>query len=295
MKTKNIVNLLVICIAILSLIAASYGLFSTGGVGEHSFKSINGANVTIYGSGLYKNDSISTASQGRAQDAVTMFLGIPLLLISLRISNKGLLKGKLLLTGTLGYFLYTYISYTFLSMYNSFFLIYVILMSMSFFAFTIMMLSFDMNNFSSMFSEKLPVKLVGGFLIFIAVVIGLMWLKIIASPLLSGTAPQQLEHYTTLTIQALDLGFVVPCSILGGVLIIKRRPLGYLLSSVLIIKCITMLTALTAMVIGQILAGVYVSTAVMIIFPLFNIIVCYPLYAILKSIRETNKKNISIS
>jgi hypothetical protein len=61
----------------------------------------------------------------------------PEVIISLIVANKNSLKGRLLLTGTLGYFLYTYTSYSFLSMYNSFFLIYVSIMSLSFFAFII--------------------------------------------------------------------------------------------------------------------------------------------------------------
>jgi hypothetical protein len=182
------------------------------------------------------------------------------------------LKGRLLLTGTLGYFLYTYVSYSFLAMYNPLFLIYVILMSASFFAFALVMMSFDLEDLISYFNPKLPVKFVGGFLIFIAVTIGLMWLGRIVPPLINGTAPLRLEHYTTLVIQALDLGFVVPAAILSGVLLIRKKTFGYLLASVIIIKGITLLTAITAMAIGMVCAGVKVSFVEMMLFPLFNLV-----------------------
>jgi len=286
MNKKKTINILVTCIVFLSIIASSLGLFSNQGSGKYEFKALHGNTVTIYGKGLYQNDSVAMAAQGRSQDAVTLFIGIPLLLISLYLLNKKSLKGKLLLTGTLGYFLYTYTSYAFLSMFNPLFLVYVILMSMNFFAFTIMLLSFDMKNLSSSFDEKLPVKLIGGFLFSIAAAIGLMWLKIIVSPILAGIVPEQLEHYTTMPIQALDLGFIVPASVLAGLLILKRKPLGYLLSSVLIIKGITLLTAITAMIIGQAAAGIKVDLATMIIFPVFDLAACYPLYIILKSVKE---------
>lgn len=294
MKRGKIINLLVICIVILSLFASVYGIFSKGGPGKHEFKAINGEVVTIYGEGLYKNDSVSMASQGIAQDIVTLLMGIPLLLTSLFISNKGLIKGKLLLTGTLGYFLYTYTSYSFLSMYNSMFLIYAILISTSFFAFILMMMSFDMKSLSSHFDSKLPVKAIGGFILFLSIAVALMWLKRILPSIFGDGIPVGIEHYTTLPIQALDLGFVLPTAVLSAILLMKRRPFGYLLSSVLLIKFITMLTAITAMIISQAMLGVEMSIIEIIIFPVLNILIIYPLYIILKNIKEIDLNRSSI-
>jgi hypothetical protein len=270
----------------LSLAASAYGIFSSQGPGEHQYKSLNGQTVSIYGQGLYKNDSVSMAAQAKGQDIVTMIVGIPLLIVSLYLSRKGLLKGRLLLTGTLGYFLYTYISYSFLSMYNSLFLIDVILMSASFYAFTLSMMSFDIQNLSSHFNENLPVKFIGGFLIFTATAIGMMWLGIIIPPLTNGTLPSSLEHYTTLVIQAMDLGFVVPTAIISGILLIKRKAFGYLLASVVIIKASTMLTAISVMIIEQAYAGVQMGLVALVMFPVFNLLTIYCLVLILRNIKE---------
>lgn len=286
MKYRKTITILVICITIFSLFASTYGIFSTGGNGRYTITSFYGNTVSIYGKGLYRNDSVSVASQGIAQDIVTVILGIPLLLVSLYFSRKGLLKGRLLLSGTLAYFLYTYTSYSFLWMYNSLFLIYVILMSTSFFAFLLTMMSFNIEKLPLYFNEKLPVKFLGGFFIFIGISIGLLWFGRIVPPLLAHSVPPSLEHYTTLPIQALDLGFIVPIAIISGVLIIKRRPFGYLLSAVITIKGITMLTSITAMIIGQILVGVKVNFAEIIIFPIFNLIIIYCMFLIMKNIKE---------
>ena len=286
MRFKKTVSLLVLCIIVLSLAASVYGVFSNQGPGQYEFKSLHGQAVKIYGKGLYRYDSVSTAVQAIAQDKVTLFLGIPLLTVSLFLSRKGLLKGRLLLAGTLGYFLYTYASYSFLSMYNPLFLIYVMLLSVSFFAFTLTMMSFDMEKLGLCFNRKLPVKFLGGFLLFVATAIAAMWLGRIVPPLMNGTVPAELEHYTTLVIQALDLGFVVPVAILSGALVIRRNAFGYLLASVVMVKGITMLTAITAMIIGMATAGVKVGYAEMILFPLFNIVAIYCTVLIMKGIRE---------
>jgi len=39
--------------------------------------------------------------------------------------------------------------------------------------------------------------------------VGAMWLGRIMPPLFSGTTPESVEHYTTLIIQATDLGIVI--------------------------------------------------------------------------------------
>lgn len=226
------------------------------------------------------------AAQAIPQDIVTIILGIPLLLIALFFSRKGLIKGRLLLTGTLAYFLYTYTSYAFLCMYNQFFIIYVMLMSASLFAFVLSMLSFDIEKLKSNFSEKFPVKFVGGFVLFCVTFIGLMWLKLILTPLLNGSVPTVLEHYTTLVIQVMDLGFIVPSGIIAGILLIKKRPFGYLLASVITIKAITMLSAMTAMIIRQIIAGANVDIVMSIVIPIFNLTAIFSFYIIMKNVKE---------
>lgn len=286
MRFKKTISFLVICIIVLSLFASLIGIFSKGSIEKYEFESIYGKTVKLNAKGIYKYDSVSVAAQGKAQDIVTVLLGIPLLLYSLYLSRKGLIKGKLLLTGTLGYFLYTYVSYVFLWMYNPLFLVYVILMSASFFSFTLTMMSFDFKNLDIYFSEKLPVKFIGGFQIVFSIVIAMLWLGRIIPPLIDGNAPPGLEHYTTLVIQGIDLGFLVPTAFLSGVLILNRKPFGYLLSSVIIMKGVTMAAAITAMIIAMVYAGVQTSIAEIAIFPLINLVIVYCLVLILKNVNE---------
>lgn len=286
---KRWINILVICIAILSIIASIAGLLINGGTGQYEFKSINGEIVNIYGKGLYMNDSISMVAQGKASDFITLILGIPLLSISLYFTNKESLRGKLMLTGTLGYFLYTYTSYTFLWMYNPFFIVYVALMSLSLYALIICFMSFDIETMPAKFSKKLPVKFLGGYQIFIGIVIGMLWLGKILPPIFGGATVVGLEHYTTLVIQGLDLGIVVPTSIISGILLIKRKPFGYLLSSVVIIKSFTMLTCISAMIINQALKGVSMNIVEVSIFPMFNILAIICLFLLMKNTNKSPK------
>ncbi|MCL2114908.1 MAG: hypothetical protein FWH29_01635 [Methanobrevibacter sp.] len=289
MKIKTINTLLVVLIIILSFIVAGYGFFSNENIGEfETFQAINGETVTLYGKGLYYKDSIAMASQARAQDFVTLVFGIPLLIFSLILANKSSIRGKLLLTGTIGYFLYTYVSYSFLTMYNQFFLIYVLLMSLSFFAFLINITSNELKELKNHFNQKFPRKYVGIFNIIIGIGICLLWLGVILPSI--EKAPAVLEHYTTLVIQALDLGFIVPAAILSGMLLIKNKSLGYLFAPVIIIKGVTLILAIVMMLIFMAFSGVNISIVETIIFPLFAIILMTNLYLIIKNLNEDKEK-----
>ena len=283
MNTKVLNGILVGFIVVLALIVSSFGFFSNKSIYEgKTFQALNGEIVNLNGKGLYYNDSVSMAAQARAQDIVTLVIGIPFLIFSFILANRKSIKGKLLLTGIIGYFLYTYASYSFLAMYNKFFLIYVTLMSVSFFAFVLNITSGELKGLKSHFNKKLPRKFNGIFDIFMGVCICLLWLGMIVPTI--GKAPSFIEHYTTLPIQAMDLGFIVPTAILSGILLIKNKSLGYLLTSVIVIKGVTLLLAVVMMVIFQIKSGVDVSIFVMIMFPSFLIILVINLFLLLRNL-----------
>ncbi|WP_058303029.1 hypothetical protein [Gorillibacterium timonense] len=291
MKDRISITAVVLAIAVLSLLAAGIGIGSTGGPGRHEVTTIRGESVLLYGRGIYANDSVAAASQAIAQDWVTLLLGIPLLIVSLVLTRKGQLRARLLLAGTLAYFLYTYMSYSFLCTYNALFLVYVGLMSVSFFAFMLVMLSFDMKILAKVFRDDLPVKTIGISIIVFASAIGLMWLGRLVPPLVKGDAPAGLEHYTTYIIQAMDLGFIIPVSILSAILLMQKKPLGLLLASVMCMKGVTMLTALSAMILFQWMADVPMTAAELVVFPAANVLVMVGVVVFLKRIREPEWKS----
>ena len=79
-------------------------------------------------------------------------------------------------------------------------------------------------------------------------VLALMWLKMIIDSLLTGTAPVAIETYTTLVIQAMDIGIVFPATLIAGVLVLKGKEWGYALVSILIVKATLLGTAILSMI-----------------------------------------------
>ncbi len=285
MKIKGTITILVFLIVVLSMAATIAGIFSSEGPGPYEYETIRGETVMIYGKGIYQHMSLEVAPQGIAQDLVTLFIAVPILLLALYFSRKGSLRSRILLAGTLGYFLVTYLLYMLMVMYNSFFLIYVILTSISFFALAATLFSFDLKRLHSYFNMSRAVKGVAGFLISTSTIMGLLWLGVVAPPLLNGSIPLQVEHYTTLVVQAVDLALLLPIAFVAGVLLLKDRPLGYLLVSVYMHFLALLMTALSAKIIGMSILGTEVGPAIIVI-PIINLIAIFCVIIIWKNINE---------
>lgn len=285
MKHRKSISMLVLCIAVLALVATTCGIFSNQGPGGYEFTSIQGQVIKIYGRGIYGNNSVSAALQAIPQDIVTLILGIPLLICSFSFARKGSFKGRILLAGTLGYFLITYSMYTFIAMYNRLFLVYVVLMSASFFAFTLTLMSFDIDNIDLYFKIKLPVKFVGGYLIFSTIMVGYLWLSRVLPSLFNGSIPIEVEHGTTLPVQAFDLALFLPAIFLSGLLLIKRKSFGYLLAPIATITNVIIMAALLSKGISMALAGIPGTMPMIVMMSLFDLLAIISSISIFKNVK----------
>jgi hypothetical protein len=253
---------------------------------------MRGEEVVLFGQGLYRYESIGAAAQVQAADAVTLALAVPLLLVSLWLALRGSLRGQLLLAGTLGYFLYTYMSMAFLAAYNSLFLVYVALFALSLYAFVLTMLSFNLAELPNRFSSKLPRRAIAGLLFGAGAFLLIAWLGRIIPPLLQGVDPV-LENATTLVIQAMDLGLIVPLAFLAGILLLRRSAWGYLLASVAVMKFLTMGAAVSAMGIYMLLSGVEVSVVELGVFPTITVVNAILAILLLKDVQKAPQSGLN--
>lgn len=272
MKNENVITIIVILIALISAIAAGSGIFSDFGTGEFEYKSIRGKTIEIYGTGIYQHMSSDVAIQGIAQDYITLFIAIPLLVISLIGYRKKSIQAHFLLAGSLGYFLITYLFYTTMGMYNIMFLSYVSLLGLSFFGVFLTLKQLSNLNSIEIFSLKTPNKFVGWFLIINSLSIAFLWLSIIIPPLTDGTIyPPELNHYTTLIVQGLDLGLLLPICFVVGFLLIRKKSNGYIYATIYVVFLSILMTALTAKIIAMAVNNINVIPVIIII-PSINII-----------------------
>lgn len=284
MKQNNSLQWLIASIFVLVLTATLAGLWPAEGT-PYPLTSFRGEVVTINARGLYYWDTVSSAAQMQANDLVTLVLGLPLLAISFWLARRGSLRGRLLLAGTLGFILYTYITMCFGAHFNPLFLLYVALFSLSLFAFVLVMISFDIPALPAHFSDRLPRRAIAGLLFFAAGFLALAWLGRVAAALAPGAIPA-LDNTTSMFIQVMDLGIVVPVCVLSAILLLRRRPWGYLLASVGLLKFVTLGIAVSLMGLNMARVGVPISAVELGIFVGMALINLIMVVFLLRNVKE---------
>ena len=240
MKRQPALNWLVPLIVILALFAAGIGLFYPNEGSPFTFTAVRGETVQIWGQGWYRYDTPIGALGFKAGDLITLFLAIPALIVSFVLYRQGSVRGGLLLTGALAYFLYIYMSLGFGSTYNNLFIVYTLIFSASLFGLILALTCFDVQNLPAHFAETLPRRGIGIFLVVSGVILSLIWLVLSIIPaLLQSKAPPEAYFYTTFMTGIVDIGIVAPALIIAGVLLRRREPMGYLLATtMLVFTCI---------------------------------------------------------
>ncbi|MBZ0296448.1 MAG: hypothetical protein K8L99_28055 [Anaerolineae bacterium] len=264
MNLPDIAYWLSLLIALLALVAAGVGFFWRSAGTPHTVSTVRGQTAQIYGRGLYRYDTLLIGAGYKGHDAVVLFLALPLLLVSLFLSGRGMLAGHLLLTGVLGCFLYFYASMALAAAYNRLFLVYVALFSSSLFAFILTFSSVDPAVLAAQISPSVPQNGLAIFMIVSGLVTLVVWGVPLVSALIKDTTPDRLDTYTTPVTYALDLAIITPSTLIAGALISQGVALGYLIAMPLLVIIILLAPLITLSTIFQKAAGVKFSTGEMI-------------------------------
>ena len=256
MKQSSALNWLVPLIAVLALIVTGVGLFSQGGEGPFSMTSVYGDMVAIYGRGLYRHESAFAAPLLRGTDAITLFAGIPLLLLSYIFYRRGSLRGYIFMSAVLLYFLYIGATYTFSVIFNSMFLVYVALFSTSLFATIIAFTTFDTETVVSKLTSNVPRRGMAIFMIVAGLGTLMLWISELIGPLVTGTAPANLGPYTTMFTHGFDSAVITPATVVTGIYLLKRKSLGYFLVAPLLILCTLIGVVVISQTISQAIDGI---------------------------------------
>jgi hypothetical protein len=192
---------------------------------------LRGQRALFQGSGIYRYNPVVLAREGIVWDTVNLFVGLPLFAAAIFFSLRNSLRGRLMLGGLLAYFWYVYLMGAIVWAFNNFFLVYVLIFSLSMVAFAVNGSHIDLKNLPHRVSARFPRGLFIGYCFVLSGALVLLWMGRIIPVMRSGLFPDELAGLTTLQTQAIDLGFVVPLLLSAGVLLRRRSPWGYFLSS----------------------------------------------------------------
>ncbi|MFO7635520.1 MAG: hypothetical protein R6W76_23440 [Caldilinea sp.] len=254
MKPSTAVIWLSIAIAMLGAGAGGAGLFWETARAPYTFTVLHGDAVDIYGGGIYADDSVFKSGATRGGDVTTLFLAVPILVISLWFYRRGSVRGALLLTGTLTHFLYVYATMTVGVAYNSLFLLYVAIFGCSFYAWFLMVMA--IQPLATRFPSELPYRRIGVFLIACGLLTSFVWLEPIISSSLRGLPPALLGHSTTVVTEALDLATIVPACFVAGLLLFRRDRRGLTFATPVLALLFFIGPSIVAMTVFQLADGI---------------------------------------
>lgn len=182
---------------------------------------------------LYRDEEwIENAFYGT--DLVTLFVVVPMMIAALVQSLKGSERARLVWMGLLGYTAYNYAFYLFGAQFNALFLVYAALFSLSIYALVLVVQATDIKALSRHFDAHAPRKLVAAFLVLVSLPLGIFELSQCIGYLFTGKLPEAPP-----LIFALDLSIIVPTTALAAVLLWQRRPWGYVLGAIMLVKAFT--------------------------------------------------------
>lgn len=206
--------------------------------------------------GLYTGTDWSVMAM-TGQDWFTLGAAVPALLLTLLLFRRAPARAALVLAGLLSYMLYTYVGASFAYDFNSFFLLYVALFSLSLAALITTVAGISPARLTAQFSPATPRRAVVFFLAFMAFMLTQAELREIIPFITDGKLPLALQNSgsPTFFVYALDLGVVVPLLVLSAIWLWRREPRGYLAAGCMLVNCSVMGFSLVALTLYAWLTG----------------------------------------
>ena len=225
------------------------------------------AGCGVFITGLYR-DTPSLVAQAIGQDAITLIIALPALLIAAFLTSRGSQRARLIWLGGLIYVVYTYASYAFGIRFNPLFLIYIALLGCSTYALIGGLATTDWAGIKAGFTERTPVRAVSIFLLVIAGLFYLIWLSEAVPASLTGIPPQSVKDDGTPTnvVHVLDMAWLLPALVITAVSLWRKNPIGYALAAALLANLGFLALAILAMIMFEARGGEPVVIPQVVIF-----------------------------
>ena len=159
-----------------------------------------------------------------SNDVVNLFIGLPILLGSMWLAQRGQLIGLLCWPGALFFVLYNYIVYVFAMPLNAAFLLHLALVTLSVYTIIGLVAGIDGKAVQQWLTGAVPERVAGGILAGLGLLFFLRVIGVIVNALISQTPIPETE----LTLHASDF-LTSPALVIGGALLWRRKEFGYVI------------------------------------------------------------------
>lgn len=248
-KTRKGIVLLCLAIALLTGATAAAGLFFRGDGAFTPVVSARGEQYEMLTTGVYAYNAKRVVAEGIGWDIFTLLCAVPALLAALPALGRGSLRGRLFALGVLGYLFYQYLMYAMTWAFGPLFLPFVLIYALSLAAIAWILSTISLAALAERFTDDFPRRGMAILCFLMAAVLIFMWLGRISAAA-GGEIQGVLHGQTTFVVQALDLGLIVPLALFTGAAAWRGSAIGYLLSTVLVVKAFAMAAAICAMLLS---------------------------------------------
>lgn len=249
-KKYKIIAILGLILSLMIAAVAVIGVFFRGDMSAVEVVSVRGEKYQMIADGVYRYNAQRMVAEGAGWDIFTLFVAVPAMLIILPLLARGSQKGRLLAIGLLAYFFYQYLMYALAWAFGPLFLPFVAIYACSLLLGLWLIADIDIGELRRKLSGIFPRRGLIVLSLLLAVMLIFMWLQRIIAGLRGDLQTAMLLGQTTMVIQALDLGLIVPLALITGITVWREQPLGYLLSPIVMVKAVAMAGAICAMLIS---------------------------------------------
>jgi hypothetical protein len=265
-RTSNLsIGALSLVVALAAGIVSAIGVFARGDGAVAVVTSVRGETYEMATSGVYANNAQRVVAEGVGWDVFTLLVAAPAMIIAAWLVGHGSFRGRLIAAGLFGYFLYAYLEYTVTWAFGPLFLAYVSIYGASLIGIGLVAVDLGRAGVDGRFGPGLPSRAWPVLLVTMSVLLTLSWLSRIGQALGSGVDGLLLGE-TTMTVQALDLGLVVPLSIVVAAIAWRGSQVAWAISAAYSVTFVAMTGAITSMMVSASLVEGVVEVVPLAIF-----------------------------
>ncbi len=247
---KRINYVALITIALLIIVSVA-GVLSLNFTKSYEITNQYGEIVTMYGYGIYANDTYFKAPISIGTDFCILLVLVPLFIWTLIKDYKEQTnKTRIKLMTVYAVSLYYSTSISFGNSYNQFHLLYIALFSCSLFGLFALVRKINLDR-----TEYKPSKGITVFLVMSGIALIIAWMPDIIPSVITGKPLALLEIYTTEITYVLDIGIIGPLCLITLYLLKKKDKLGTLILAAILKLCIIVGIMMIPQTVCQLLSG----------------------------------------
>jgi hypothetical protein len=240
---------------------------------------------------FYGAETLNWQAQSIGQDMIDLFLIVPCLLISSIFAFRNNRIATMIWGGVMLYLSYTFVIYCFDIHFNSLFVVYCLCLGLSFYSFMYFLLTLTAENRKENFENKSEFRFAGFYFIIISIVFYFLWLSEIIPSISQHKIPKSVTDAGLFTnaVHVLDLAVILPTIFMTGVFLLRKKPIGIILSPVLLTFFVLMDITIGTLIVIMKIKGLETELSISILMGMLALISLVLLIKFLRRIGTAGK------